>query len=179
VSFLGELKRRNVFRVAGVYTVVGWLLVQVAATVEEAIALPAWFDAVVLSFLVIVFPIALIFAWAFELTPDGIKRTAAVAPGESITPQTGSKLDVMLILSFLVFAGALLVPRFLPSNEVPVAGDAVPPISKRAPKSCPLAPTMLRSQSYRLRISPKTVTANTLPMASRKKSSMYWPRRRA
>jgi TolB-like protein len=125
VSFLGELKRRNVFRVAGVYTVVGWLLVQVAATVEEAIALPAWFDAVVLSFLVIVFPIALIFAWAFELTPDGIKRTAAVAPGESITPQTGSKLDVILILSFLVFAGALLVPRFLPSNEVPVAGDAV------------------------------------------------------
>jgi uncharacterized protein (DUF983 family) len=62
VSFFSELKRRNVFRVAGVYAVVGWLLVQIAATVEEAIALPAWFDAVVLSFLVIVFPIALVFA---------------------------------------------------------------------------------------------------------------------
>ena len=56
VGFLGELKRRNVFRVAGVYAVVSWLLVQVAATVEEAIGLPAWFDAVVLSFLVICFP---------------------------------------------------------------------------------------------------------------------------
>jgi uncharacterized protein (DUF983 family) len=65
VSFLGELKRRNVFRVAGVYTVVGWLLVQVAATVEEAIALPAWFDAVVLSFLVILLPISLKFCGAF------------------------------------------------------------------------------------------------------------------
>ena len=113
MSFLGELKRRNVFRVAGVYTVVGWLLVQVAATVEEAIALPAWFDAVVLSFLVIVFPVALIFAWAFELTPDGIKRTSAVDEDESITAQTGSKLDIVLILSFLLFAGAMVLPRFL------------------------------------------------------------------
>ncbi|MFK8043101.1 tetratricopeptide repeat protein [Congregibacter sp.] len=113
MSFLGELKRRNVVRVAGVYTVVGWLLVQVAATVEEAIALPPWFDAVVLSFLVIVFPIALIFAWAFELTPDGIKRTAAVDEDESITAQTGSKLDVVLIISFLLFAGAMVLPRFL------------------------------------------------------------------
>lgn len=127
VSFLGELKRRNVFRVAGVYTVVGWLLVQVAATVEEAIALPAWFDAVVLSFLVIVFPIALIFAWAFELTPDGIKRTSAVDEDESITAQTGSKLDIVLILSFLLFAGAMVLPRFLGSNapaESPVAVSA-------------------------------------------------------
>ncbi|MFT4767859.1 MAG: TolB-like protein/tetratricopeptide (TPR) repeat protein [Glaciecola sp.] len=113
MSFLGELKRRNVFRVAGVYTVVAWLLVQVAATVEEAIALPLWFDAVVLSFLVIVFPIALIFAWAFELTPDGIKRTALVDEDESITAQTSSKLDVALIISFLLFAGAMVLPRFL------------------------------------------------------------------
>lgn len=119
MSFFGELKRRNVVRVAGVYTVVGWLLVQVAATVEEAIALPAWFDAVVLSFLVIVFPIALIFAWAFELTPDGIKRTAAVDEDDSITAKTGSKLDVVLIVSFLLFAGAMVLPRFL--------GEGAPP----------------------------------------------------
>ncbi|WP_439106204.1 tetratricopeptide repeat protein [Congregibacter sp.] len=124
MSFLGELKRRNVFRVAGVYTVVGWLLVQVAATVEEAIALPAWFDAVVLSFLVIVFPIALIFAWAFELTPDGIKRTSSVDEDESITAQTGSKLDVVLIISFLLFAGAMVMPRFL-GEGTPAESPAV------------------------------------------------------
>jgi fucose permease len=73
LSFLGELKRRNVFRVAGVYAVVGWLLVQVAASLEEAIGLPAWFDGLVVALLAIGFPIGLIFAWAFELTPDGIK----------------------------------------------------------------------------------------------------------
>jgi hypothetical protein len=62
VSFLGELKRRNVFRVAGVYAVVGWLLVQIAATIEEALVLPGWFDTVMVAFLGIGFPVALIFA---------------------------------------------------------------------------------------------------------------------
>lgn len=141
MSFLGELKRRNVFRVAGVYTVVGWLLVQVAATIEEAIGLPAWFDAVVLSFLAIAFPIALIFAWAFELTPEGIKRTAAVEPGESITVQTASKLDVVLIVSFLVFAAALLAPRFLPVEEpggtASSAADAVTATNEAESSSAP------------------------------------------
>jgi TolB-like protein/Tfp pilus assembly protein PilF len=121
MSFVGELKRRNVFRVAGVYAVVGWLLVQIAATVEEAIALPAWFDAVVLSFLVIVFPIALVFAWAFELTPEGIKRTVAVDADESITAQTASKLDMVLVVALVLFAGAMLAPRFLPQLTPPVA----------------------------------------------------------
>jgi TolB-like protein/tetratricopeptide (TPR) repeat protein len=116
VSFLGELKRRNVFRVAGVYVVVSWVIVQVAATLEEAIALPAWFDAVTVSFLVIAFPIVLVFAWAFELTPDGIQRTSSVDKDESITQQTASKLDMVLILALLVFAGAMLAPRFLPES---------------------------------------------------------------
>lgn len=126
MSLFSELKRRNVFRVAGVYAVVGWLLVQIAATVEEAIGLPAWFDAVVLSFLVIVFPIALVFAWAFELTPEGIKRTEAVDRGDSITAQTGSKLDVVLIIAFLLFAAAMALPRFLPSDgaaQTPVVAE--------------------------------------------------------
>ena len=58
MSFLGELKRRNVFRVAGVYAVVGWLLMQVAAALEEAVNLPDWFDGMVVSLLVIGFPLA-------------------------------------------------------------------------------------------------------------------------
>ncbi|WOJ97117.1 adenylyl cyclase [Congregibacter brevis] len=124
MSFFGELKRRNVFRVAGLYVVVSWVIVQVAATVEEAIALPAWFDAVVLSFLVLVFPIVLIFAWAFELTPEGIQRTSAVDKEESITTQTASKLDIALLISFLMFAGALLAPRFLPERQTDTGDTA-------------------------------------------------------
>jgi hypothetical protein len=119
VSLIGELKRRNVFRVAGVYAVVGWLLVQVGASLEEAVGLPPWFDGFVVSLLAIGFPIALIFAWAFELTPDGIKRTAAVDADESITAQTGSKLDIVLVLALLIFATAMLVPKFMGGNSLP------------------------------------------------------------
>ncbi|EED30404.1 TPR repeat-containing protein [gamma proteobacterium NOR5-3] len=121
MSFLGELKRRNVFRVAGVYVVVSWVIVQVAATLEEAISLPAWFDAVAVSFLAIAFPIVVVFAWAFELTPEGIQRTTAVSPEDSITAQTASKLDMVLIFALLVFAGAIALPRFLPQAEVSTA----------------------------------------------------------
>ena len=112
MSFFGELKRRNVFRVAGVYAVVGWLLVQVSTSMEEAIGLPEWFDGFVVALLAIGFPIALIFAWAFELTADGLKRTADVAPGESITAATGTKLDVIIVIALLSFAAAIVVPRF-------------------------------------------------------------------
>ncbi|MDP5054835.1 MAG: adenylyl cyclase, partial [Congregibacter sp.] len=125
MSFLGELKRRNVFRVAGVYVVVSWVIVQVAATLEEAISLPAWFDAVAVSFLAIAFPIVLVFAWAFELTPDGIQRTVSVSLEDSITEQTASKLDMVLILALLVFAVAMVLPRFLPQAEISAAEPVV------------------------------------------------------
>jgi TolB-like protein/Flp pilus assembly protein TadD len=115
---LGELKRRNVFRVAGVYAVVGWLLVQVAASLEEAVGLPAWFDGLVVSLLLVFFPIALIFAWAFELTPEGIRRTTAVLPQDSITAQTAGKLDVVLVAALLVFSGAIILPRFFAQPEI-------------------------------------------------------------
>ena len=124
MSFLGELKRRNVFRVAGVYAVVGWLLVQVAAALEEAVNLPDWFDGMVVSLLLIGFPLALVFAWAFELTPEGLKRTAAVSPEESITAQTGSKLDVVLIVALLVFGAGMFAPRLLERGAEPASAPA-------------------------------------------------------
>ncbi|MEO0436945.1 MAG: adenylyl cyclase, partial [Pseudomonadota bacterium] len=124
MGFFSELKRRNVFRVAGVYAVVGWLLVQVSASIEEAIGLPAWFDGLVVALLAIGFPIALIFAWAFELTADGIKRTVDVPTGESITGNTGNKLDLVLVLALFVFAGAILAPKFLSSGASALLGGA-------------------------------------------------------
>jgi TolB-like protein/tetratricopeptide (TPR) repeat protein len=135
VSFLGELKRRNVFRVAGVYAVVGWLLVQVAASLEEAVGLPAWFDGLVVSLLLVFFPIALIFAWAFELTPEGIKRTSAVAPEESITDRTANKLDLVLVLALLVFSAAIIAPRFLDKSigADPVATSGAQGASEMGP----------------------------------------------
>jgi len=103
-----ELKRRNVFRVAAAYGIVSWLLVEVASVVVPALRLPEW-ALTLLVFLVIAgFPLALILAWAFELTPEGIKREAAVDPAESITQQTGRRLD-FAIIALLALAVVLLV----------------------------------------------------------------------
>ena len=77
-NLFDELRRRNVFRVAGVYAVVGWILAQISTTLEESLGLPVWFDAVIVAVLLLGLPIALIFAWAFELTPEGVVKTESV-----------------------------------------------------------------------------------------------------
>ena len=111
-----ELKRRNIFRVAGVYAVVGWILMQMAALLEGSLNLPAWFDTVITAALLIGFPIAILLAWAFEMTPEGVKRTEHVADGESVTDKTGRKLD-FAILGGLVLVAALVVgSRFMPQR---------------------------------------------------------------
>jgi TolB-like protein/Flp pilus assembly protein TadD len=104
-----ELKRRNVVRVGVAYVVVGWLLMQAAGALEPALLLPDWVDRVVAVFLMIGFPIVLIFAWAFEITPEGIKPTSMVNPDESITTNTGKKLEhtiIALLVVALLFMGA-------------------------------------------------------------------------
>ena len=73
-GLLAELRRRNVIKIAVAYAVVAWLLVQVVATIEEPLRLPGWFDTAVIVLLAIGFPVALVLAWAFELTPQGLKR---------------------------------------------------------------------------------------------------------
>src|SRR5438132_8569588 len=74
-SFFAELKRRNVYKVAAGYAVVGWLLIQVATQVFPFFEIPNWAVRLVVLLIVVGFPIALVIAWAFELTPGGIKRT--------------------------------------------------------------------------------------------------------
>ena len=106
-SLFSELKRRNVFRVAGMYAVVGWILAQISTTLEESLGLPAWFDAVIVALLLLSLPIALIFAWAFELTPEGVVKTEAVREGESITADTGRKLDYAIVAG-LVALGLMM-----------------------------------------------------------------------
>ena len=84
-SFTRELQRRNVFRVAGMYVVVSWLLMQVGDVMFSALHLPEWTITMLVAFLILGFPIAVILAWAYEVTPEGIKRTSAVDTNESIT----------------------------------------------------------------------------------------------
>jgi TolB-like protein/tetratricopeptide (TPR) repeat protein len=93
LSLFKELKRRNVFRVGIAYVIAAWLILQVVDIVQDILSLPEWAGKFVLLLLVIGLPLALIFAWAFELTPDGIKRESEVDRAQSIQPQTGKKLD--------------------------------------------------------------------------------------
>lgn len=105
-EFLRELKRRNVFKVAIVYSVIGWVITQVTTSVFPVLLLPEWLTRAVVILVFIGFPIALILAWAYELTPEGIKRTHEVPKEHSITKITGQKLNNIL---FVVLMMAVLV----------------------------------------------------------------------
>jgi len=115
-SLLSELKRRNIFRVAGVYAVAGWLLAQMASVLESSMNMPAWFDTMVVSCLLLGFPIAMILAWAFEMTPEGVKRTEAVSEGESVTARTGRGLDYVLVVGLALVGVLIIGDRLLPEK---------------------------------------------------------------
>jgi TolB-like protein/Flp pilus assembly protein TadD len=97
MSFIAELKRRNVFRVGAAYAIVAWLLVEVASVVLPTFEAPDWVMKVFTFLVILGFPLALILAWAFELTPEGIKREIEVDPAQSIKRQTGRKFDLAII----------------------------------------------------------------------------------
>jgi TolB-like protein len=107
------LKRRNVFRVGIAYVVVAWLVLQVADVILNNIAAPGWVFHVTLMMLGIGFVVVLVFAWVFEMTPEGLKREREVDRTRSITPQTGKKLD-RLITGMLVLAlGYFVIDKFV------------------------------------------------------------------
>jgi TolB-like protein/Tfp pilus assembly protein PilF len=115
----GELKRRNVFRVAGVYAVAGWVVAQIANTLKETLGLPEWFDAMIVALLLLGFPIAIIFAWAFELTPEGVVRTEDVPEDQSITANTGRKLDMAIVIALFILVVMVVWQQVSPPRESP------------------------------------------------------------
>ncbi|MCZ6560732.1 MAG: hypothetical protein O6931_07570 [Gammaproteobacteria bacterium] len=100
--FYGELSRRNVVRVATVYLIAGWLAIQIIDVAFPLLKVPEWAGSMVLILLLIGFPFALIFAWAFELTPEGLKREEDVDRSQSITPHTGRRIDFVIIGLLLI-----------------------------------------------------------------------------
>lgn len=107
-NLLTELRRRNVFRVAAAYLVVGWIVMQVVSTIGNAAGLPDWSDSLVLVLLIGAFPIVLFIAWAFELTPEGMKLTAAVPEDQSTASQTARKLDYAIVAGLVVLVGVIV-----------------------------------------------------------------------
>ncbi len=127
MSLFAELKRRNVFRVGIAYVVLAWLLLQVGDTLAPALHLPEWINSALVFFLLLGFPLAIFFAWAFELTPEGLKLEKDVDRDESITPQTGRKLDRTIIVLLVAALGYFIWQSQAPSLPEPVetvAGQA-------------------------------------------------------
>ena len=113
MSFFAELKRRNVVRMAGLYLVGAWLLIQVASTMLPAFDVPAWALRGLIITLALGFIPALIFSWVFELTPQGLKRDEDVRPEESIAPQTARRMDRMIIVVLLLALGYFALDKFV------------------------------------------------------------------
>ena len=112
-GFFEELKRRNVLKVAVVYLVTGWLIVQVMDAAFPMLLLPDWIPRAVLFLLMLGFPVALILAWAFELTPEGIKRDKEVSRSKPTVGETGRKIDFVIIGLLVIAVGYFAVDKFL------------------------------------------------------------------
>ena len=104
--FLAELRRRNVYKVGVAYAVVAWIALQAASFLLPTFGAPAWVFRVLVLLVVLGFALAVAFAWAFELTPEGLKRTHEVPHEHSITHLTGRKLDFVIIGLLIVALGA-------------------------------------------------------------------------
>jgi TolB-like protein/Tfp pilus assembly protein PilF len=111
MNFIAELKRRNVFRVGIAYIVGGWLLLQLTDVLSELLDLPDVVGRVIVLVVAIGLPVALFFAWAFEMTPEGVKLEKEVDRSQSITPNTGRKLNNTILIMMALAIGYLLFDK--------------------------------------------------------------------
>ena len=127
MSFFAELKRRNVFKVAAAYLIIGWLIMQAGDTLAPALHLPEWVNSLLAFFLILGFPLALFFSWAFEMTPEGLKKEKDVDRSKSIVQVTGQKLNnviigiLVLALAYFAIDKFVLQPQI--TTEPPVTAE--------------------------------------------------------
>ncbi len=138
-SLLAELKRRNVYKVAFAYLILGWLVLQITDVVAPALRLPDWTMSLVTYLGLIGFPFALLFTWAFELTPDGLKRSTEVDPQQSITSKTGQTLNGVIISMLALAVAFLLVDKFFLADAPRVIADREAATATTAEQPAPAA----------------------------------------
>ena len=120
MSLFSELKRRNVFRVALLYVVASWLILQVTDVGVSLLGLPEWTGRFVFFLLLIGFPLVMVFSWAYEITPEGLKKERDVPRDSSITHETAHKLNTAVVVLLVLAIGALVVDRLIPERGAPV-----------------------------------------------------------
>lgn len=130
MNLFAELTRRNVFRVGIAYGVIAWFIVQAADIMLENFGAPGWVFKTVAGLLALGFPLALFLSWAYELTPEGVKKTAEVGPAASVTPQTGRRIDRLILVALLGVIAILVVERVWfagGQGELPAVAVDAPP----------------------------------------------------
>jgi TolB-like protein len=123
IGFFRELKRRNVVRVGIAYVVIAWLAVEVGGVLFETFGTPDWVLKTVIVLIGIGFPFALLFAWAFEITPEGVKKTRDVPVSTSVTGSTGRKLDFVIIAALVVALGYFIWERQSRDLAAPIESE--------------------------------------------------------
>ena len=128
MSLFAELKRRNVLRVALLYIAVSWLLLQVADILLETLDVPEWGMRFILVLLIIGLPLAVIFSWVFEMTPEGLKREKDIAQAESVSAHTGKKIDY-ITMGVVALAVVFVIAERMTRSDVPATVTSAPGVS--------------------------------------------------
>jgi TolB-like protein/Tfp pilus assembly protein PilF len=153
-AFFSELKRRNVFKVAVAYGIVAWLVIQITGTVLPTFNAPQWINQVFTFFVLLGFPLALILAWAFELTPEGIKPTTAVSIEKSITRVTSRRIDFAIIALLGLALVYVVVDQYFLEEDTVVTSineSALPEVSAVTGQTEQSAPVpLVAAESERL-----------------------------
>jgi TolB-like protein/Tfp pilus assembly protein PilF len=143
MSLFNELKRRNVIRMALLYVVAGWVVLQIADVLFDPLGLPDWTFRLVLGLLLLGFPFALIFAWVFEMTPQGLKRERDIDRSSAGIEHAGHKMNILIAVLLVVAIAGLVIDRLIPEDGAPVppASEATgaPAADAAAPATAPEA----------------------------------------
>ncbi|MCH9027283.1 MAG: tetratricopeptide repeat protein [Proteobacteria bacterium] len=136
-SVWAELRRRNVVKVAVAYAIVGWLLVEVASVLFETFEAPAWVMKVFATVIIMGFPLAMFFAWAYELTPEGLKKEKDVDRSQSITHLTGRNIDYLIIAALVLALGFFAFDKFVldPSRDAELVQATTEAVTEQAAES--------------------------------------------
>jgi TolB-like protein/Tfp pilus assembly protein PilF len=122
MSFYEELKRRNVAKVAVLYVIASWLLLQVTDVLSSLLPVPEWAGSLVVMLLLLGFFPVMIFSWVYELTPEGLKREKDIDRSQSISPETGRKINVLIVVLLVLAIGGLIADRLIPET-MPVTDE--------------------------------------------------------
>jgi len=118
MSFFDELKRRNVVKMTLLYAVASWLILQVADLSVSLLELPHWIGKTIFLLLALGFPFVLIFSWVYEMTPEGLRRETNIDSGQSIKPEIGHKMNVLIVVMLALAISGLIADRLMPETMV-------------------------------------------------------------